>query len=112
MDAELGDLAGRLALHLIDLAELLAFQKGDERYDPDKYLLSAAQRWIDTNWGKRLNNMIMEDIRQHERYTEVRDEIDAPTYREILNLSIEKDFKPIQPDDEFPTEPREDASET
>jgi transcriptional regulator with XRE-family HTH domain len=113
LNTELDQLADKLAAHLWDLAEMLGLQSGGAvGYQPDEYLLGWAQRLINTNWGKKLNNRIMQAIREHPYMNTARDDIDAPTYREILKLSVEKDFKPIQPSDPYPTEPREDASET
>ncbi|HME78927.1 MAG TPA: helix-turn-helix transcriptional regulator [Mycobacterium sp.] len=109
--AALRDFADRLVPLLLHLALTLGFQRsGDERSQPDAYLLEQANFWLNYNWGKGLNVAIMEKLREDRWLSTIRPEIDAPTYREILERAIE-DVKAIKPGDPAPWESN-DASET
>ncbi|MGV0790482.1 helix-turn-helix domain-containing protein [Mycolicibacterium sp. XJ1819] len=82
MSAELGDFARRLVPVLVDLAELVALESGDS--EATGHVRNSAETWLRENWGKNLNNQILEELRVHPDLAELPEELNASTYGEVL----------------------------
>lgn len=104
--------ADQLAKSLVILADLLAHNRleSDKTHKADLHLVDGAKLELKRNWGKLLNQEIMDSLRAHPELTVIREEVDASTYLEILQLRTDE-IRLIEPDDPYPTEPRKDESE-
>jgi hypothetical protein len=79
MKDELEGFAERLTPLLMTIVDLLLVRgDGLRDDDPDAYLAVRAENMLEHNWGKDLNQRIMDKLREHPRLNEVRSDIDAP----------------------------------
>jgi transcriptional regulator with XRE-family HTH domain len=111
--SDIESLADRLSQSLLDLSELVAHERLESQASKRAALhfIEGAKMELVRNWGKLLNQQIMTSLRKLPAVTAIREEVDAPTYVEILKLHSDE-FRFIEPTDPYPTEPRQDESET
>ncbi len=87
LQSELSAFASRLMRELVGLAYVINFDEAVET-DPDlkasDYMVEAARGWLGQDWGKELNRMLKTAIRSDVRLAELRPDLDAPTYAEVL----------------------------
>jgi transcriptional regulator with XRE-family HTH domain len=108
---ELKSTADRLASRLVELAELLGLANIRATSQPDAYLVEEAEWLVKTNWGRDFNQSVGEALRDHLSISGVLEDVDAPTYLEILqNLIVA--IQPIKPGDPLPPESWRDESDT
>lgn len=99
MTDELDDFAGRLAPILVDLAHLIAFERSDaEQQQAPAHVVTSAQTWLTNDWGNELDEFILEKLREHPDLTELRSEVDADTYAEVLKRASEVGIHAYHPD--------------
>ncbi|ORA07813.1 helix-turn-helix domain-containing protein [Mycobacterium arosiense] len=99
MTEEIDGLATRLAPILVDLAHLIAFERDDtEQKQAAAHVVNSAQAWLEHNWGDDLNESIMGRLRAHPDLTELRSEVDATTYAEVLKRASEVAIHAYHPD--------------
>jgi transcriptional regulator with XRE-family HTH domain len=113
MTTELHEFARRLAPLLVDLATAIALQRSDDRYQVSPYLIEFSQSWLENNWGKILNNALLEELRRHKDLSTILAEYDAPTYGEVLTRFAARELPAFRPGiDDDNLESFDDASET
>lgn len=103
MQQELIEFADRLAPMLVDQA-MSAMRLRDSTLSEDtlKLLEASSTHALGINWGRDLNNALLTALRKDPYLAEIRPEIAAPTYTEILRRLADAPF----------IRPRSDDSET
>lgn len=99
MRGELDDFASRLVPILVDLAHLVAFERNDaSEHQAAAWLVDNADGWLTTEWGSALEGFIMDHIRAHPDLTELRGDVAAATYAEVLKRASELVVGTYHPD--------------
>lgn len=112
MRGELDDFASRLVPVLVDLAHLVAFERNDAaEHQAAAWLVENADGWLTTEWGSALEGFIMDHIRAHPDLTELRGDVAAATYAEVLKRASELVVGTYHPDSDPPGK-ADDDSET
>ncbi|AMU24452.1 prophage regulatory ptotein [Mycobacteroides abscessus] len=98
ISGELTDIAQRLAGLLVELAMRLAseatYAEGDQ---PSRYLTEQAHAWLEVNWGKGLNNSLLDEIRENALLTVANPEFDANTYAGVLKNLATSPVRRVEP---------------
>lgn len=111
MATELGEFADRLSSVLVNLAELIALERSDkEENQATARIADGTARWLHTDWGKYLNERILDSLRVHRHLASLHSDLDAPTYAEVLQR-VSHSVRAFQPGVDH-IEAGYDASET
>jgi transcriptional regulator with XRE-family HTH domain len=110
MTDELDDFANRLSPILVDLAHLIAFERGDpEQNQAAAHVVDTAHCWMGHDWGGDLNEFLMERLRSHPDLTTLRSEVDATTYADVLKRASEVAIPAYHPDVDPPGKVDDDS---
>lgn len=95
LQSELAMFAPRLAAELVDLTTQLSLDRSVLRQEdgPSPHLLQNAEAWIRQDWGEVLNDGLMHALRAHPDLTDLRDDLAAPTYIEVLTNAANRNWQ-------------------